>query len=1219
MAENLLTIPKIPELDKSEDYELMRKEGLKYIEKLSNKLWTDYNSHDPGVTILELLCYAITDLGYRTSFSIPDLLADNPEDAAAGTDPGNFFTAKQILPVNPTTASDIRKVIMDVPGVKNAWLSAATDYEQPVYVDHKLCRLTLDSGKADTVLPVSGLYNVLIQYEDDNLRKEEYDAIRDSVRRRLMATRNLCEDYLSITQVQYEDIAVCSEIEVRQDADIVKVQAKIYQLLVNYFSPPVYFYTLEEMLDKGENVDTIFEGPLLQSGFIDDAELETAGLRETLHTSDLYNLIMDLPEIVAVKTLSLIRYVNGVQDSVEEQWELTLGKFRAARLEKTKSKFIFYKGVLPYMASAAEVEDELRQLQQFNSKFRKKGHKNDLDIPGGTFRELTDYFPVQNEFPTVYGIGPAGLSTTATDERRGQARQLKTYLLFYEQLFTNYLAQLANTKKLFSFRQTVDRDAVEVLRTLIDGMTPAKVSSLKHADYGIRSKTYFVQALSESEIADLENLYADFAMYPGKLYEMTESPELFSERRNRFLDHLLARFCEEMTEYSLTLFQMNNRHVKGDLLAGLQLIGDKEALLNDYPKLSRDRGKGFNYKPVVPFIPEDPSDAGTWNTANIAGMKHRVARLLGMAGTKLDFLALQHLLIKGSGPNGKTKPFRVILYDSDNTTILLQSKKVDKKADAEIIRESILWSAFDPTCFVKTSTVSTFAFNLVDCCERNDVLASSPDYATADERNTARDAAQEFFSTNRLTDVIRRRTIATTLLDLHSSGTGDTQRWWVELADPDEAGEYVLSAGDEDLFVEFSGETAGKHDWSRECAETLLLYMLHNGDNNGRYEIRQHSVSGKYYYMLLNECDEPMPTAFSTPFDDIKSCQASLDCTTRFFREYCDVEDFHLVEHILLRPRTNLDHLVPACIACDKTAQPDFEEGQPKFEFEVYLLQEKANSLKDKHDQLSERLRDVVKSQLSKSQLKKKQKYKDRWGFILKNKKGWPVLVSEGYVELNNCTNGIAATRENGTNTVLPVPPVLEYGDPETNLYLGNYRIYPQGGKYRFTLYSDNDRVIAYSASGYGSQEEAADVVAELSAFLAFQENILPEADVCEGDEDPYSFRISVILPSWPTRFRNQYFRRYVEKVIRQETPAHIHPKICWVNLEQMRNFERVYRKWIGGLGTNEIPNPQTSRQLIRVLYNLDNVYPVAMLHSCDDIMGDEPQVILDQTSLGNL
>ena len=59
---------------KSMDYEYLRKKGIEFAQTLSGKTWTDYNEHDPGVTILEQLCFAMTDLGYRTNFSIEDIL-----------------------------------------------------------------------------------------------------------------------------------------------------------------------------------------------------------------------------------------------------------------------------------------------------------------------------------------------------------------------------------------------------------------------------------------------------------------------------------------------------------------------------------------------------------------------------------------------------------------------------------------------------------------------------------------------------------------------------------------------------------------------------------------------------------------------------------------------------------------------------------------------------------------------------------------------------------------------------------------------------------------------------------------------------------------------------------------------------------------------------------------------------------------------------------------
>ena len=74
MSDILEITRKAPE-NKSMNYEFLRKEGIKYIQELSSRIWTDYNSHDPGITILEALCYAITDLGNRASYSIEDIIA----------------------------------------------------------------------------------------------------------------------------------------------------------------------------------------------------------------------------------------------------------------------------------------------------------------------------------------------------------------------------------------------------------------------------------------------------------------------------------------------------------------------------------------------------------------------------------------------------------------------------------------------------------------------------------------------------------------------------------------------------------------------------------------------------------------------------------------------------------------------------------------------------------------------------------------------------------------------------------------------------------------------------------------------------------------------------------------------------------------------------------------------------------------------------------------
>ena len=98
-------------------------------------------------------------------------------------------------------------------------------------------------------------------------------------------------------------------------------------------------------------------------------------------------------------------------------------------------------------------------------------------------------------------------------------------------------------------------------------------------------------------------------------------------RRNRFLDHLLARFAESFTDYVLLMYELNGqRH--DDKLS----IRDKTRFLLSYPETSRNRGKGYDY-----------SEPDVWNTNNVSGLERRAARLLGLGSVECETEAVKKL------------------------------------------------------------------------------------------------------------------------------------------------------------------------------------------------------------------------------------------------------------------------------------------------------------------------------------------------------------------------------------------------------------------------------------------------------------------------------------------------------------------------------------------------------------------------------------------------
>jgi len=110
-------ISPLPSPFPSQDYAFLRQQGLNVIQALAADTWTDHNLHDPGITLLEVISYAITELGLRAGMDIPDLLSSSAVDR-----PPEMFTAAQVLPCAPVTITDFRKLLVDHPLINNAWV-----------------------------------------------------------------------------------------------------------------------------------------------------------------------------------------------------------------------------------------------------------------------------------------------------------------------------------------------------------------------------------------------------------------------------------------------------------------------------------------------------------------------------------------------------------------------------------------------------------------------------------------------------------------------------------------------------------------------------------------------------------------------------------------------------------------------------------------------------------------------------------------------------------------------------------------------------------------------------------------------------------------------------------------------------------------------------------------------------------------------------------------
>lgn len=586
------TIPTGPPVQPGMDFQFLRQEGIRHLQRLSGHIWTDHNLHDPGITVLDQLCYVLNDLSYRIDHDIRDLLSER--DGSVGPD---LFSPGQIMSVNPVTLLDFRKVIIDVYGVKNAWVEKISVPNPAIYLNEadKSLRLTALSEK-DEPIPLKGLYRVLVEK-----RESVGEDIQPKVRQRLMACRNVCEDFAEIRVLESQYVTVAGGIEVGNREDISEFVVEVLLALSEEISPEVRFWSLTEMLARGKTIDEIVDGPLLNHGFIDDDELAAFTRKKELYTSDMVHRIMSIPS------------VNGVRDIVLKlseltgEWHVTLDPQRTPKLDvdNTLKSLVFSKNGLDLPLRKDWIKVRYDQVKASRVQQPRRREEIDLVPVKGQFRDLAGYRSVKHLFPQVYGIGEGGLPDNASPKRQSQASQLNAYLLFFDQLLANYFAQVAQMKDLFSYSP---------------------------------SGTYFHQVLSEIDPDDAGSplqLGTD-ETYESFLAAATEGEEAGLERKNRFLNHLLARFNESFTHYSLLMYDVSANGADR-IESQKKLAKAKLDFLNNYPEISSGRFKAFDYT--------KPSDAG----GNISGLQKRIAARLGMypeAEEELPFYMLEHILLR---------------------------------------------------------------------------------------------------------------------------------------------------------------------------------------------------------------------------------------------------------------------------------------------------------------------------------------------------------------------------------------------------------------------------------------------------------------------------------------------------------------------------------------------------------------------------------------------
>ena len=551
--------------DVSMNFERLRDEAIENVQKYSGAEWTDYNLHDPGITILEALCFALTDLSYRTGFSITDILSDAKGNV--DYEDQSFHLAPKILNTHPVSINDYRKIVIDeVDEIQNIWISPPQD---------------LFGSKS-----VRGFYNVTLQLtvsawqnlsEIDKDNSDKKDLIILKVKNILLKNRMIGNNFYNFKIIEPKEIKIIAKIAIDNSFSSEEILAQIFGTINNFLNPSVDYVLPNDLLKNNFKVEDIFNGPTLVKGIINDESLRE--LPKQIDPVDLIRLAGKVNGVVNVISLSIS---DGITTTFEEPIFLKDDQFGSIKPLIDFNSIVLYK----------EGVDVIVRKQSFTSLYNKIVAENENKFKGyssvftdkisGQYRNISNYHSIQHHFPNIYGIGNEGISSNETNERKAAVKQLKSYLLVFEQLMGNYLSQLSTVNKLFSFKIDSNHSHTYFSQPILD--VP-----------GINDLISFISLLPADKNGMFQKKQYEIAItqYQQTLTRLVESDSDYVDRKNAFLDHMLSRFNYSLNSYPVELaehyYQLKNLQKNNDVLQW------KSEFLKNIVPYSSNRARGTNY------------------------------------------------------------------------------------------------------------------------------------------------------------------------------------------------------------------------------------------------------------------------------------------------------------------------------------------------------------------------------------------------------------------------------------------------------------------------------------------------------------------------------------------------------------------------------------------------------------------------------------------------
>ncbi|MEG1564366.1 MAG: hypothetical protein RR365_11685 [Bacteroides sp.] len=383
----------------------LQAQTLEEVQRMSGNVWTDFNIHDPGVTLADVANYALTELDYKFGFPLANYLTTEKETFR----PERFglLPPDEVYTTAPVTTDDYRRLLLaNIPEIEN---------------------VTVECGDE------RGGYNV--RFTPSPFTEENGAHILKRIKEIYHSHRNLCERLNDVAIVQQEKLEFQAELEIEPGCDATTLLVRIYHTILRYLSGSAHVCTEEERLTSNLSPEEWLEGSE------DGTRIVTASQQYTEY--ELYKKLRKLDGIRAFSICYLMKdgkplsdFSEGYGLKIPEDKDELKVRIRCGRTEMTVD-FERFKSLLRTSYFTQGRSNETNTLRK----------KYNWSKPKGTYRDIFTQTPMAKDFPLCYRL----------TESRERPTSFEAYLKLYDRVAQQGLDEVRDLPQAFSIEEEIER------------------------------------------------------------------------------------------------------------------------------------------------------------------------------------------------------------------------------------------------------------------------------------------------------------------------------------------------------------------------------------------------------------------------------------------------------------------------------------------------------------------------------------------------------------------------------------------------------------------------------------------------------------------------------------------------------------------------------------------------------------------------------------------